>query len=237
MTNHWVDLKNTDYALIIGSNAAENHPASMGWLHKAQDERGAKIIVVDPRFTRTASQADLYAPIRSGTDIAFFGGLMKYIMENELYHKDYVVNFTNAATLINPDSRTPPIWMVCSLVSTRREDGFGLRPDAPGPTRPTQTATSCATRPSRIPTVSFSHLKQALCRYDSGHGVCGLRVAPRTSCKEVYDVYAQSGAAGKDRLDPVCHGPDAAYRRLAERALHGHGPAACWGTSAGLAAA
>ena len=107
MTNHWVDLKNADYILICGSNAAENHPASMTWIHKAQDERGAKLIVVDPRFTRTASQADIYAPIRSGTDIPFYGGLMKYIIDNELYHRDYLAQYTNAATLINGDYKGP----------------------------------------------------------------------------------------------------------------------------------
>jgi formate dehydrogenase alpha subunit (EC 1.2.1.2) len=107
MTNHWVDLKNADYILIIGSNAAENHPASMTWIHKAQNERGAKLIVVDPRFTRSASQADIFAQIRPGTDIAFFGGMIKYILDNELYHKDYVVHYTNAATLVNPDYKGP----------------------------------------------------------------------------------------------------------------------------------
>ena len=87
MTNHWVDLKNADVIMMNGSNAAENHPASMTWIHKAMDERGAKLLVVDPRFTRSASQADLYVRIRSGTDIPFFGGLMKYIMELKTHFK------------------------------------------------------------------------------------------------------------------------------------------------------
>ena len=100
MTNHVVDLKNTDFALIMGSNAAENHPVTMKWLTKARLERGAKIIHVDPRFTRTSQVADLYAPLRSGTDIAFLGGMVKYIIDNERYHKDYVVNYTDAAFIV-----------------------------------------------------------------------------------------------------------------------------------------
>ena len=68
MTNHWIDIRNADCIIIIGSNAAENHPISFKWVTKAM-ERGAKLIHVDPRFTRTSSKADIYAPIRSGTDI------------------------------------------------------------------------------------------------------------------------------------------------------------------------
>ena len=101
MTNHVVDLKNTDCALIIGSNAAENHPITMKWLTKAREERGAKIIHVDPRFTRTSAVADVYAPLRSGTDIPFIGGMIKYILDNELYHRDYVAYYTNASFLVD----------------------------------------------------------------------------------------------------------------------------------------
>ena len=100
MTNHVIDLKNTDCALIIGSNAAENHPITMKWLTKAREERGAKIIHVDPRFTRTSAVADIYAPLRSGTDIPFIGGMIKYVLDNELYHRDYVAYYTNASFLV-----------------------------------------------------------------------------------------------------------------------------------------
>ena len=73
MTSHWCDFQNTDYILHCGSNSSENHPISSKWLNKAH-ERGAKWIVVDSRYTRTAELADIYCPIRSGTDIAFYGG-------------------------------------------------------------------------------------------------------------------------------------------------------------------
>lgn len=101
MTSHWCDFQNADVIMTIGSNNVENHPLSSRWCHRAVD-RGAKWIVVDPRFTRTASQADMYAPIRPGTDIAFFGGMIHYILEKKLYQKEYVMNYTNATFLIDP---------------------------------------------------------------------------------------------------------------------------------------
>ncbi|HKY77517.1 MAG TPA: formate dehydrogenase-N subunit alpha [Acidimicrobiia bacterium] len=103
MTNHWRDFKNTDVFLVIGANPAENHPCGWKWAHVARDDRGAKIIHVDPRFTRTSAIADLYAPIRAGTDIAFFGGLINYILEKKLYHEDYVKLHTNASFLVKGD--------------------------------------------------------------------------------------------------------------------------------------
>jgi formate dehydrogenase major subunit len=107
MTNHWIDLKNADVILVMGGNPAENHPVSMKWIMKAKKERGAKLIVVDPKFSRTASKADLYIPIRPGTDIAFLGGLIKYIIDNELYFKEYVVNYTDASFLVDPEFKLP----------------------------------------------------------------------------------------------------------------------------------
>lgn len=86
----------------FGGNTAENHPISMKWIKRAMD-KGAKLIVVDPRFTRTAALADLYAPIRPGTNIAFLSGLINYTLENNLYHDEYVRNYTNASSLIDPN--------------------------------------------------------------------------------------------------------------------------------------
>lgn len=106
MTNHWVDLRNADVILVMGSNPASNHPISMKWIMKAK-EKGAKLIVVDPRFTQTAAKADIYAPLRSGTDIAFINGMIKYIIDNNLIFREYVVNYTNASFLVNPDFKMP----------------------------------------------------------------------------------------------------------------------------------
>jgi formate dehydrogenase major subunit len=100
MTNHWRDFKNSDVILVIGANPAECHPCGWKWAHVGRDERGTKIIHVDPRFTRTSAVADLYAPIRAGTDVAFFGGLINYVLQNNLYHEDYVKLHTNASFLV-----------------------------------------------------------------------------------------------------------------------------------------
>jgi formate dehydrogenase major subunit len=99
MTNHWNDFANADVILIMGSNPAENHPISFRWINKAI-EKGAKLICVDPRFTKSAAKSHIYAPLRSGTDIAFLGGMIKYILENNLIQKEYVVEYTNASFLI-----------------------------------------------------------------------------------------------------------------------------------------
>lgn len=101
MTNSWTDLKNADVMLVCGANPAENHPISFKWITAAKD-KGSKLIVVDPRFTRTASKADMFARIRPGTDTAFLGGLINHILTNRLYNEEYIKNYTNAAYLVNP---------------------------------------------------------------------------------------------------------------------------------------
>jgi formate dehydrogenase major subunit len=101
MTNHWIDLRNSDCILVMGSNAAANHPISMKWVQKAKDN-GAILISVDPRFTQTSSKSDIYAPLRSGTDIPFLGGMIKYIIDNNKYFKEYLADYTNASFIVGP---------------------------------------------------------------------------------------------------------------------------------------
>ena len=81
MTNGWTDIKNTDLVFVMGGNPAENHPCGFKWAIEAKKVRNAKIVVVDPRYTRTAAVADIFAQIRSGTDIAFLSGIMRYAIE------------------------------------------------------------------------------------------------------------------------------------------------------------
>ncbi len=100
MTNLWTDIRSTDLAIEMGGNCAEAHPCGFKWVTRAKAERGAKLIVVDPRFTRTAAVADLYAPIRPGTDIAFLLGLIRYCIENNKVQWDYLKSFTNAAFIV-----------------------------------------------------------------------------------------------------------------------------------------
>jgi formate dehydrogenase major subunit len=96
------DLPNADAILIMGSNMAECHPVGFRFVVQAK-LKGAKVLHVDPRFTRTSALANIYAPLRSGSDIVFLGGLIRYVLEEEKYFREYVVNYTNAATLIHED--------------------------------------------------------------------------------------------------------------------------------------
>ena len=101
MTNHWVDLKNSDLVIVMGGNAAEAHPCGFKWVIEAKKDRKAKLIVVDPRYTRSAAVSDFYAPIRAGSDIAFLGGVINYLLSKDKIHHEYVKNYTNAAFLID----------------------------------------------------------------------------------------------------------------------------------------
>ena len=107
MTNGWVDIKNTDMMLIMGGNPAENHPCGFKWAMEAKRNRNAKLISVDPRFTRTSATADLFVQIRAGTDIAFLGGLIRYAIENNRIAKEYLVNYTNAAFIVKEGFKLP----------------------------------------------------------------------------------------------------------------------------------
>ena len=113
MTNHWIDIKNADCILIIGSNAAENHPISFKWVLAAKErDPNVKIFHIDPRFSRTSSKADTYIRIRSGTDIAFIGGMIYHILNDmrvnpTKYNLEYVQNYTNAAYVINSGIKLP----------------------------------------------------------------------------------------------------------------------------------
>ena len=101
MTNHWVDIANADLVIVMGGNAAEAHPVGFRWVIEAKKRRGAKLMVVDPRFNRTASVADFYSPIRSGTDIAFLSGVIKYLLDNDKIQHEYVQQYTNASYLVD----------------------------------------------------------------------------------------------------------------------------------------
>ena len=107
MTNGWIDIKNTDMMLVMGGNPAECHPCGFKWLVEAKKVRNAKMIVVDPRFQRTASQADLFCQIRAGTDISFLGGLINYAIQNNRYNKEYLTNWTNAALVVKKGIKLP----------------------------------------------------------------------------------------------------------------------------------
>ncbi|MBS6490019.1 MAG: formate dehydrogenase-N subunit alpha, partial [Citrobacter freundii] len=103
MTNNWVDIKNANVVLIMGGNAAEAHPVGFKWVVEAQTKNDATVVVVDPRFNRSAAVADLYAPIRAGSDTAFLLGVIRYLLENNQVQHDYVRHYTNASLIIRDD--------------------------------------------------------------------------------------------------------------------------------------
>ncbi len=103
-TTAQTDLSNADAILIMGSSMAENHPVGFQWVMEAR-EKGAKVIHVDPRYTRTSAMADIWVPLRAGTDIIFLGALIRYVFEHNREFREYVVHYTNAPTILRADFR------------------------------------------------------------------------------------------------------------------------------------
>ena len=197
MTNHWNDIANSDCILIIGANPAENHPASFGHITEAM-QGGAPLINVDPRFTRTSAKADIYAPMRSGTDVAFIGGLIKYVIDDmdqnpSSYNMTYVSEYTNASFLINPDFK--------GAVDL---DGVfsGYDADARKYNKSTWTyQTDENGIPKRDKTLTdancvFQLLKKHYARY-TPDAVSSTTGTPESTLLEVYKTYSATGRKGK----------------------------------------
>lgn len=190
MTNHWNDIQHTDCALIIGGNPAENHPLGFSWVLKAREERGAKIISVDPRYTRTSQQADIYAQMRSGTDIPFIGGMINYILENNLYHRDYVITHTNAPFIVDEAYSFDDGLFNNYDEATRSYDtkSWKFKTDAEGKylTDPTLENPRCV----------FQLLKKHFSRYDIDT-VVGTTGTNKEIYKQITELYAETGKPGK----------------------------------------
>ena len=189
MTNHWGDIANSDCVLIMGSNPAENHPISFKWVLRAKD-KGATLIHVDPRFTRTSAKCDVYTPIRVGSDIAFLGGLIKYILDNKLYFREYVTNYTNA-TLVVGDSYDFKDGLFSGFDpdnQTYDKKNWAFAMDANGvPMRDMSM---------EHPRCVMSLLKEHYSRYDLGtvSSICGTS---RKDLQKVYETYAATGKPDK----------------------------------------
>jgi formate dehydrogenase-N alpha subunit len=194
MTNHYIDFKNADVILIMGSNAAENHPICFKWVTRAM-ERGAKLIHVDPHFSRTSAKADVYAPIRSGTDIAFLGGMINFIiadMEKNPgnYNMEYVKQYTNAALIVNPNYKF--------------NDGLFGEIDSKGKYTADSKATwkyANTTAPAtdltlQDPNCVFQLLKKHYSRYDVDT-VCNITGTPKDLYLEICRIYASTGQKDK----------------------------------------
>ena len=190
MTNHWIDIANSDCVLIMGSNAAENHPISFKWVLKAKKNNGAKIIHVDPRFTRTSARADFHAFLRSGTDIAFLGGMINYILANKKFFHDYVVNYTNASFLVDPGFGFSDGLFSGYDAQARKYDKatWTFQTDQQGVIRkdPTLTDPRCVLR----------LLQKHFSRYPLDK-VSAITGTPKEDLQAVYDMYTATGVADK----------------------------------------
>ena len=189
MTNHWIDIKNSDCILIMGSNAAENHPISFKYVTEAQS-KGATLISVDPRYTRTSAKADIYAPIRSGADIAFLGGMIKYILDNKLYHEEYVANYTNAPFIVGPKFDFKNGLFSGYDPKTRKYDKSAWAFDLDKDGVPKMD------RSLKNPRSVFQLLKKHFKRYDT-KTVSEITGTPEKSLQEIYRIYAATGKAGQ----------------------------------------
>jgi formate dehydrogenase major subunit len=190
MTNHWIDFQNSDCILIMGSNPASNHPISFKWITKAV-ERGAKLICVDPRFTQSAAKSHIYAPLRSGTDIAFLGGMIKYILDKNLIQEEYVKDYTNASFLVNPAFRMPGEngGVFSGLTDAKYDKAtWSYQTDAGGKIKKDGTL--------KDPWCVFQLLKKHYSRY-TPELVSSITGTPRDKLLEVYQEYTKTGRPDK----------------------------------------
>jgi len=193
MTNHWIDIRNADCIMIIGSNAAENHPISFKWVTKAM-ERGAKLISVDPRFTRTSSKADIYAPMRSGCDIAFIGGMINYVL-NDMeknpgnYNMEYVTQYTNATFIVNPKFKFND-----GLFGEVK--GGKYTAAAKNSWKYANTKTPATDPTLKDPNCVFQLLKKHFSRYDADT-VCNITGTSKDVYLQVCQTYIATGQKGK----------------------------------------
>jgi formate dehydrogenase major subunit len=190
------DLANSDAILIMGSSMAENHPVGFQWVIEAREKNGAKVIHVDPRFTRTSAMADYWLPLRAGSDIIFLGALIHYTLENERYFRDYVVHYTNAPTILRSDFK-----------DTEDLDGLFSGWDSEKRKYDPESWLYEESEPQRDPTMQhprcvFQVLKRHFARYtpELVERSCGI---PKSKFLEVADVF--TAASGREKTGAICY--------------------------------
>ncbi|MCJ7803892.1 MAG: formate dehydrogenase-N subunit alpha, partial [Desulfobacterales bacterium] len=182
-------FRNADVILNMGSNVAENHPVSFKWIQAAKD-KGAIFIHVDPRYTRTSTKADIFARLRSGTDIAFLGGMIKYILDNNLFDEFYVKNYTNASFIVNPKYSFDD-GLFSGYDSAKRgydASTWVLEKDEQGIPKREMTL--------QDPRCVFQLLKKHYSRYTM-QKVTEITGTPAADLEKVYKAYASTGAPDK----------------------------------------
>jgi formate dehydrogenase major subunit len=217
------DLQHSDAILIMGSSMAENHPVGFRWVIKAR-ERGATIVHVDPRFTRTSAMADMWAAIRAGTDTVFLGGLVNYVLANGLEFRDYVVPYTNAATIIAKEFKdteeldglfsgwneeeqrySPETWRYEG--SRSEDDDAGHEPQQGGHGKDRGGDATKIDEPHRDPSLQdprcvFQILKRHYARYTAEmvERTCGV---PREAFLRIADAFCRT--SGPEKTAAICY--------------------------------
>src|SRR5437762_4727243 len=220
------DLSNADAILIMGSNMAENHPVGFQWVIEAR-KKGAKIIHVDPRFSRTSAMADFWLPLRAGTDIIVLGALINYVLQNNREFREYVVHYTNAGTILREDFKdtedlgglfsgwqqeqqeySPETWLYKGAPAKQselphpghHEAGGGHGKDRGGEAG---DLSERYTDPSlQHPRCVFQILKRHFARYtpELVESACGI---PKNKFLEIADLY--SAASGSEKTAAICY--------------------------------
>ena len=189
MTNHWIDIKNANAILIMGSNAAEHHPISFKWVLKARDA-GAKVMHVDPKFSRTSARSDMHVPLRSGTDIPFLAGMVRYILEKDKFNKEYVTEYTNAAFIVGEGYDFKNGLFSGYDPASRKYDqkkwAFELD----------ENSVPKRDRALQHPRSVFQLMKQHYSRYTL-EKVSAITGVSRENLLKVYEIYAATGARDK----------------------------------------
>jgi len=186
MTNHWADMANADVVMIMGGNPAENHPIAMNWLRRTK-EAGAILLHVDPRYNRSSQICDFYAKMRSGTDIAFAGGMIRYALENNRIHWEYVREYTNASWIVRSDFDFKDGLFSGYDPETRSYDrsSWAFELDEQGYARKDKTL--------EHPRCVFQMLKKHYSRYDPDTA-CSITGTPKDVYLKVCDYYTSSFA-------------------------------------------
>jgi formate dehydrogenase major subunit len=207
----------------MGSSMAENHPVGFQWVMEAR-ERGAKVIHVDPRFTRTSAMADIWVPLRAGSDIIFLGALISHVLTNELYFRDYVVNYTNAPMILREDFRdtedldgvfsgwdaesrkyTPETWLYEGSPTSDADQGAEPRSGGHGKRRGGEAGDAAKFREDRTlkhPRCVFQVLKRHFARYtpELVERACGVR---RDAFLQAAQTFAS--ASGREKTAAICY--------------------------------
>ena len=202
------DLANADAILIMGSSMAENHPVGFQWVIEAREKNGAKVIHVDPRFTRTSAMSDYWLPLRAGSDIVFLGAMIRYVLEEDRWFHEYVVRYTNAAVIVRDDFvDTEDLGGVFSAAET------WLYPDAPSGSRDTghrgegQGTPQTPANPERDETLQhprcvFQMMRKHFARYtpELVEQTCGI---PRDEFLKIAGVF--TSASGREKTGAICY--------------------------------